>query len=58
MKVLINIMSSALGDSIAAIPAISLFKEKQNCDVYVHCKWKNILESSYKNLIFIDDLNK
>ena len=51
-NVLVKIVTEALGDSIGAMPAISEFQRRENCNVYVSSKWKRILQNSYPNLIF------
>lgn len=57
MKVLVNFKTAALGDTIGGMPAVAAYKQKENCDVYVCCKWSHILKNSYPTLIFVNDKN-
>ena len=51
-NLLVKIETTALGDSIGAMPAVSEFQKRENCNVHVLTKWKRILKNSYPNLIF------
>lgn len=54
-KILINVLSNALGDTIASIPYVSEYQKKHNCDVYfcVSDFFISFLQNSYLNITLI-----
>lgn len=50
--VVIEIHSKALGDQIAWVPIIDLFRIKHNCKVIVRCYNEMLFKQQYKNIIF------
>lgn len=56
-KVLIEIHSQALGDSIIAMPYISKYQKDQECDLYVKInkKFYFLFKETYPNLKFTDN---
>lgn len=57
-KVLINILSNSLGDTIISIPYINKYKIDQNCDLYVKVnpKFQFLFKNSYPDLKFVDSI--
>lgn len=53
MRILVYFLTRSLGDTIGAMPAVSAFQKRENCDVFVDCGWPHILKDSYPNLSFI-----
>jgi len=55
-KVLVNILSNSLGDTIIAIPYINQYRLDQNCDVYVKVnpKFQFLFKESYPNLKLVN----
>lgn len=56
-KILIKIVSNALGDNIGAMPCIEAYRKKTGNEVYVISKWKRILDSSYPEVRFVENEN-
>ena len=52
-RVLISFESSALGDTLAWIPYVELFRVKHNCQVIVSTFWNHILNEAYQQYKFI-----
>jgi hypothetical protein len=53
MKVLVEIESHALGDSVGAVAVISKYQKENNYEVSVVCNHTNLFTKSYPNLKFI-----
>jgi len=53
MKVLVEIESHALGDSVGAVAVISKYQKENNYEVSVICNHTNLFTNSYPNLKFI-----
>lgn len=53
-KVFINIVSTALGDTIAWIPYADEYRKLHNVDVVVYTNHNYLFDKSYPNLIFTD----
>jgi len=51
-KLLVKIVTKALGDSIGAMPAISEFQKREGCEVFVETQWSHLFRNSYSNLRF------
>jgi autotransporter strand-loop-strand O-heptosyltransferase len=54
MKVLVEITSNSLGDTIGAVAVISKYQKETGNNVSVICNYKNILNKSYPNLSLIN----
>tara|TARA_Y100000592_G_scaffold74035_1_gene115434 strand:- start:810 stop:1706 length:897 start_codon:yes stop_codon:yes gene_type:complete len=54
---LINLLSKSLGDTIALMPYLELYRQKYNCNVYLlgNRLFHNLFTKSYPNIIFVDD---
>lgn len=59
MKILVEILSMSMGDTIAAMPYIDKFREVNNYDVYVklNSNLKFLFVKSYNKLKFVDSIN-
>lgn len=59
-KVLVEIISNSMGDNIAAMPYIDLFRSKFNYEVTVKINpiFKILFEKSYPELIFLNDIDE
>lgn len=55
-KVLIEILSNSLGDTIASVPYVSEYQKKHECKVFfkINKPFLFMFEQSYSNIIFID----
>ena len=53
MKILVEIESHALGDSVGAVAVISKYQKENNYEVSVICSNHNLFIQSYPNLKFI-----
>ena len=53
MKILVDIESHALGDSVGAVAVISKYQEQNNYEVSVICNYPDLFINSYPNLKFI-----
>ena len=53
MKILVEIESHALGDSVGAVAVISKYQKEKNYEVSVICNHHNLFIKSYPNLKFI-----
>ena len=55
-KVLIEILSNSLGDTIASVPYVSEYQKKHECEVFfkINKPYLFMLEQSYSNINFID----
>ena len=53
-KVLVEYESFSLGDQLAWMPIIEQFRKKHECDLYVKLPLKNIFESKYPEIKFVN----
>jgi autotransporter strand-loop-strand O-heptosyltransferase len=53
-KVLVEYESFSLGDQLAWMPIIEQFRKKHECDLYVKLPLKNIFESKYPQIKFVN----
>lgn len=53
-RVLIELCSSSLGDTLAWFPAIEQFRKLHNCEVYCSTFLNNLFKSQYPDLNFIE----
>jgi autotransporter strand-loop-strand O-heptosyltransferase len=58
-KILIEIVSQSMGDTISSIPYIEEFRKRENCDVYVNINklFNFLFIDSYPKINFVNDLN-
>ena len=56
-KVLIELCSSSLGDSLAWTPYAEEYRKKHDCQVYLFTFRNDLYRHSYPNINFIDDLS-
>jgi autotransporter strand-loop-strand O-heptosyltransferase len=54
-KVLVEYESFSLGDQLAWMPIIEQFRKKHECDLYVKLPLKNIFESKYPEIKFVNN---
>lgn len=54
---LINLLSKSLGDTIALMPYLELYRQKHNCNVYFFANryFHNLFIKSYPYIIFVDN---
>jgi autotransporter strand-loop-strand O-heptosyltransferase len=52
-KVMISFGSSALGDTLAWMPYIELFRVKHNCAIFVSTFWNDLLSKAYPQFKFV-----
>ncbi len=55
-KVLIELCSSSLGDSVAWTPYAEQYRQENNCEVYLFTYKNDLYRNSYPNITFIDDM--
>jgi len=53
-KVMISFESSALGDTLAWIPYVELFRVKHNCAIFISTFWNRILNEAYGQFKFVN----
>ena len=54
---LIKLFSKSLGDTIALMPYLELYRQKYNCNVYLlgNRLYHNLFTKSYPQIIFVND---
>ena len=54
---LIKLFSKSLGDTIALMPYLELYRLKHNCNVYFYGNrsFHNLFTKSYPNIIFVNE---
>ena len=55
-KVLIELCSSSLGDSVAWTPYAEQYRQENNCEVYLFTYKNDLYRNSYPDITFIDDM--